>query len=107
MRAFDVQTVTDIWGDIPLTEAGQGAANSRRSTMRSRSSTTPSCIAHPRGDARDAAGCSPYGRPIPCSAWTKSAAVQSSPWDKLANSLRARAAMRLSQVDAGEVARPS
>ena len=27
MRAFTVQTMTDFWGDIPLTEAGQGATN--------------------------------------------------------------------------------
>ena len=101
MRAFTVQTMTDFWGDIPLTEAGQGATNFTpkydaqsvvydsifASLTRAASLMTPLGVRYAESDPV-------YGLT------GQSAAAQSAQWVKLANSLHARAAMRISQVDA-------
>ena len=99
MRAFTVQTMTDFWGDIPLTEAGQGATNFTpkydaqsvvydsifASLTRAASLMTPLGVRYAEADPV-------YGLS------GQSAATQAAQWIKLANSLHARAAMRISKV---------
>src|SRR5687767_1148803 len=106
MRAFSVQTLTDMWGDVPFTEAGKGAevftpkydpqavvydsifamlAQAASISVGSNDPASPNF-------ARFAEADPVYG--------DRSATAQAQAWAKLANSLRARAGLRLSQVDA-------
>jgi hypothetical protein len=107
-RAFTVETLTDMWGDVPFTEAGKGSA-----------------ILTPKYDPQAVVYDSIFAMltravsiPAPSEDVTspnfvrmgdadpvypgKSAAGQAAAWTKLANSLHARAALRLSQVDAAK-----
>jgi hypothetical protein len=106
MRAFVVETATDMWGDIPFSEAGKGAeiftpkydaqpvvydsifAMLTRAATISVGSDDPASPNYVRmGDADPV-----YGG--------LSATVQAQKWQKLANSLHARAALRISQPGA-------
>lgn len=107
-RAFTLETLTDMWGDVPFTEAGRGSE-----------------ILTPKYDAQSVVYDSVFAMltravaiPAPSEDVTspnfvrmgdadpvyggKSAAAQAASWTKLANSLHARAALRLSQVDAAK-----
>jgi Starch-binding associating with outer membrane len=107
-RAFALQTLTDMWGDVPFTEAGRGSE-----------------VLTPKYDAQSVVYDSIFAMltravaiPAPSEDVTspnyvrmgdadpvypgKSAAAQAASWTKLANSLRARAGLRLSQVDAAK-----
>ena len=106
MRAFVVETATDMFGDIPFTEAGKGAeiftpkydpqsvvydsifAMLTRAATISVGSDDPASPAYARmGEADPVFG-------------GLSATAQAQQWQKLANSLHARAALRISFVDA-------
>jgi hypothetical protein len=103
MRAFTVQTMTDFWGDLPFTEAVQGSTNftPKYDTQQviydslfaslTRAATLMSATGTRYADADPV-----YGRA------NQTAAQQAALWVKLANSLHARAAMRISQVDAAK-----
>jgi len=107
-RAFAVQTQTDMWGDIPFTEAGKGAeiftpkydpqavvydsifAMLTRAATLSVGSADPASPNYERmGDADPVFG-------------GLSATVQAQRWQKLANSLRARAGLRILAADAAK-----
>jgi len=102
-RAFALETLTDMWGDVPFTEAGRGSE-----------------ILTPKYDPQSVVYDSIFAMltravtiPAPTEDVTspnfvrmgdadpvypgKSAAAQAAAWTKLANSLRARAALRISQ----------
>ena len=108
MRAFVVETATDMWGDIPFTEAGKGAeiftpkydaqavvydsifAMLTTAASLSVGSDDPASPNYARmGDADPV-----YGG--------LSATVQAQRWQKLANSLHARAALRIYAADAAK-----
>lgn len=104
MRAFVVETMTDLWGDIPFTEAGKGSANLTpkydaqaviydslfvsltQAASIMKASSDPSSPLFARYGAADPV----YGNN------GESETVQAAQWVKLANSLHARAAMRIS-----------
>ena len=105
-RAFAVETQTDMWGDIPFSEAGKGSeiftpkydtqpvvydsifAMLTRAASLSVGSDDPASANYARfGDADPV-----YGG--------LSATLQAQRWQKLANSLHARAALRISQPGA-------
>jgi hypothetical protein len=106
MRAFVVETATDMWGDIPFTEAGKGAeiftpkydtqpvvydsifALLTRAASLSVGSDDPASPNYARMGEADPV----YGG--------LSATLQAQRWQKLANSLHARAALRISQPGA-------
>ena len=108
IRAFSVQTLTDMWGDVPFTEAGRGAeiftpkydpqsvvydsifAMLGSAATLSVGSDDPASPNYARMGEADPV----YG--------DRSATGQAQAWAKLANSLRARAGLRLSQVDAAK-----
>ncbi|PYP77753.1 MAG: hypothetical protein DMD35_13730 [Gemmatimonadetes bacterium] len=108
MRAFTVETMTDMFGDIPFTEAGKGseiftpkydtqkvvydsifAMLTRAAAISSPSEDVASPNFARMGDADPV-----YGG--------LSAATEAQKWVKLANSLHARAALRISFVDAAK-----
>ena len=103
MRAFLVEEMTDLWGDMPFTEASQGSANltPKYDTQQViydslfASLTRAASITTGAGDALLAAD-PIYGQA------DQTAAVQAAQWVKLANSLHARAALRISQADAAK-----
>lgn len=100
MRAFLVEEMTDLWGDMPFTEANKGAANLTPKYDPQQviydslfaSLTRAASITTGAGDVLLAAD-PVYGLR------TGSAAAQAAKWVKLANSLHARAALRISQAD--------
>ena len=103
MRAFTLETMTDFWGDIPFSEAIQGSTNFTpkydtqaaiydtlfASLTKAASLMTATGVRYAETDPV-------YGQA------GQSAADQATLWTKLANSLHARAAMRISQVDAAK-----
>jgi hypothetical protein len=103
MRAFTLEAMTDFWGDIPFSEAGQGSANFTpkydtqqaiydslfASLTRAASLMTATGVRY--GEADPVYGLDGQG-----------AAEQAAQWVKLANSLHARAALRISQADAAK-----
>jgi hypothetical protein len=112
MRDFVLETMTDFWGDIPFSEAGQGSANftpkydtqqaiydtlfSSLTSAAAMMSSIPAAridIEQRFGTADPVFGQGPF---------EKTATLQTTAWIKLANSLHARAAMRISQVDAAK-----
>jgi hypothetical protein len=101
MRAFTIQTMTDFWGDIPLTEAGQGATNftPKYDAQAVVYDTILSSLT--RAASLMTATGTRYAEADPVYGLNgQSAAVQAAQWVKLANSLRARAALRISQPGA-------
>jgi len=110
MRAFLVETMTDLWGDIPFSDAGKGRDNLTPkydtqqvvydSIFASLTKAASSLAAVPaaRVDLDPA-----YGQADPVYGQLGlSNSEQNLQWIKLANSLHARAAMRLSKVDAAK-----
>ena len=103
MRAFLVEEMTDLWGDMPFTEASKGSGNltpkydtqaviydSLFASLTKAASTITAT-----GDQ--------YGAADPVFGQAgQSAAVQAAQWIKLANSLHARAALRISNADAAK-----
>jgi hypothetical protein len=110
MRAFLVEEMTDLWGDIPYTEAGKGAASftpkyDPQSVVYDSifaALTKAVGIIKPSSDvtsplfARYGATDPVYGNN------GESETVEAAKWIKLANSLHARAALRISQADAAK-----
>jgi hypothetical protein len=104
MRAFLVEEMTDLWGDMPFTEASKGSTNltpkyDPQSVIYDSlfaSLTKAASITTGTGDALLAAD------PVYGQATGISAASQAAKWVKLANSLHARAALRISQADAAK-----
>ena len=100
MRAFLVEEMTDLWGDMPFTEANKGSANLTPKYDPQQviydslfaSLTQAASITTGVGDVLLAAD-PVYGQA------GLSATAQAAKWVKLANSLHARAALRISQVD--------
>ena len=96
MRAFTAQVMTDYWGDMPFTEAGRGAedytpAYDKQAAIYdsifaslTQAATMMSPAGVSLGDADPVYGGDPAA------------------WTKLANSLHARAAIRISFVDKGK-----
>ena len=101
MRAFTVEEMTDLWGDIPFSEAWQGNAN-LTPKYDPQAAIYDSLFASLTKAATTMNGTDPamgaadpvYGQVSP----PISIAAQTAQWVKLANSLHARAALRLSQV---------
>ena len=89
MRAFTIQTMTDFWGDIPFTEAGQGARRtSRRSTIAQSVVYDTLFASLTRAASLMTATGARYAEADPVyRSDGQSAAVQSAQWVKLANSL--------------------
>ena len=101
MRAFLVEEMTDLWGDMPFTEANKGSTNLTPKydpqaviyDSLFASLTKAASITNGTGDVLLAAD------PVYGQGTGVSAASQAAKWVKLANSLHARAAMRISQAD--------
>ncbi len=109
IRDFVLQTMTDFWGDVPFSEAGAGSKNftpkydtqaAVYDTIFSSLSAAATMMAgvpaarieiEPRYGSADPV----YGQ----TAFAKTGAGQAAQWVKLANSLHARAAMRISNKD--------
>src|SRR5688572_13051747 len=104
MRAFLVQEMTDLWGDIPFTEASKGSENltpkydpqqviydslfaSLTKAATSMNATDPGLLA---------------ADPVYGQVAGITTAAQTAKWVKLANSLHARAALRISKADAAK-----
>ena len=106
MRAFLVEEMTDLWGDMPFTEASKGSTNltPKYDTQQViydslfASLSQAAAITTGTGDVLLAAD-PVYGQT------GLSATAQAAKWVKLANSLHARAAMRLSNVNSGATAK--
>ena len=101
MRAFTVETMTDFWGDIPFSEAGKGSENftPKYDTQKSIYDSLFASLTKAAG-LMTATGVR-YGEADPVYGLDgQSAAEQAALWTKLANSLHARAAMRISQPGA-------
>jgi hypothetical protein len=104
MRAFTAQEMTDLWGDMPFSEAGLGNANltPKYDTQQAiydslfASLTTAATTMNATDPALLAAD------PVYGQATDVTIASQTASWVKLANSLHARAALRLSNVDANK-----
>jgi hypothetical protein len=104
MRAFMVQEMTDLWGDIPFTEASKGSTNltPKYDTQAAiydslfASLTKAASITTGTGEALLAAD------PVYGQGTGVTAASQAAKWVKLANSLHARAALRISNADAAK-----
>ena len=101
MRAFLVQEMTDLWGDMPFSEASKGAENltpkydSQQVIYDSLfASLTKAATTMNATDVGLLAADPVYGQGTGVTV-----ATQTAKWIKLANSLHARAAMRLSNVD--------
>jgi hypothetical protein len=110
MRAFLVESMTDLWGDIPFTDAGKGAsgftpkydtqaviydslfAMLTKAAAAPQTSSDPASPLYVRYGAKDPV----YGIN------GESETVEAAKWVKLANSIHARAAMRISQVNPGK-----
>ena len=104
MRAFLVEEMTDLWGDMPFTEASKGSANltpkydSQQVIYDSLFASLSQAAAITTGTGDVLLAADPvYGQTVGITA-----AAQAAKWVKLANSLHARAAMRLSNVDANK-----
>jgi hypothetical protein len=101
MRAFVVQEMTDLWGDMPFTEASKGSTNltPKYDTQQViydslfASLSQAAAITTGTGDVLLAAD------PVYGQATGVTATSQAAKWVKLANSLHARAALRISQAD--------
>jgi len=96
MRAFLVQEMTDMWGDMPFTEASKGSANltpkydAQSVIYDSLFASLTKAASSMTGAGEAYLGSDPvYGQ------GGTSATAQAAKWVKLANSLHARAAMRL------------
>jgi hypothetical protein len=102
MRAFLVEEMTDLWGDMPFTEASKGSANltpkyDAQAVIYDSlfaSLTKAASITTGAGEALLAAD------PVYGQAAGLTASAQAAKWVKLANSLHARAALRISNADA-------
>jgi len=100
MRAFLLETMTDLWGDMPFSEANKGSNN-----LTPKYDTQASIYDSVFANLTKAAGLMSttgvtYGSTDPVYGQSdEHLADQSALWTKLANSLHARAALRLSQVD--------
>jgi len=110
MRAFTVETMTDFWGDIPFSEAGQGSANftpkydtqaSIYDSLFASLSRATDLIASVPAERVDLEPRYNDADPV-YGLGDESAAEEMAQWVKLANSLHARAALRISQADAGK-----
>ena len=105
MRAFVVETATDLWGDIPFTEAGKGRefltpkydAQSVVYDSIFAMLTTAASISVGT-DEVGAPGFARMGSADPVYG-NLSATSEAQKWAKLANSLHARAALRLTDVN--------
>jgi hypothetical protein len=104
MRAFLVQEMTDLWGDMPFTEASKGSTNltPKYDTQQViydslfASLTKAASTMNNTGEALLAAD------PIYGQTAGVTTAAQTAKWVKLANSLHARAALRISNADAAK-----
>ncbi|MFL5619512.1 MAG: SusD/RagB family nutrient-binding outer membrane lipoprotein [Gemmatimonadaceae bacterium] len=102
MRAFLVEEMTDLWGDMPFTEASKGSANltPKYDTQQViydslfASLTQAASITTGAGDVLLAAD------PVYGQTTGITATAQAAKWVKLANSLHARAALRISNPNA-------
>ena len=101
MRAFLVQEMTDLWGDMPFSEASKGSENltpkydSQQVIYDSLfASLTKAATTMNATDPGLLAADPVYGQGTGVTV-----ATQTAKWVKLANSLHARAAMRLSNAD--------
>ena len=99
MRAFLVETMTDLWGDMPFREAGKG-----RRTLTPKYDTQPAIydsvfasLEGGGGDRRPRESSTGRGSGVRSDGGDPG--DQPALWVKLANSLHARAAMRISKVD--------
>jgi Starch-binding associating with outer membrane len=98
MRSFVYQEMTDLWGDIPYTEATQGDQGTAAilSPKYDAQAVVYDSLFKALASASTALASAPnaYGATDPIYAGDPGK------WQKLANSLRARMAMRLTKVDA-------
>jgi hypothetical protein len=104
MRAFLLEEMTDLWGDIPFTEANKGSENltpkydSQQVIYDSLfASLTKAATTMNATDVALLAADPVYGQGAGVTI-----ATQTAKWVKLANSLHARAALRISNADAAK-----
>jgi hypothetical protein len=103
MRAFLVETMTDFWGDMPFTEAGKGSANltPKYDTQQVIYDSLFASLTKAAGQMTTTG--IQYGSSDPVYGQTAAnLANQPALWTKLANSLHARAAMRIRKADAAK-----
>jgi len=101
MRAFLVQEMTDLWGDMPFTEASKGSANltPKYDTQAVIYDSLFASLTKAASTMTGAGETYLAADPVYGQASGVTGASQAAKWIKLANSLHARAAMRLSNVD--------
>ena len=100
MRATFFETVTDLWGDVPYTQANQGAANLTPVYDAQSVIYDSIFVALKQVATTMRADSTVYGEADPIyGQHNENAATQVSKWIKLANSLHARAAMRIVKAD--------
>jgi hypothetical protein len=103
MRNFVLQTMTDFWGDIPFSEAGQGSVNFTPKYDTQAAIYDTLFASYTKAASLMTAAGVRYGSADPVYGQNgEDAATEAAQWVKLANSLHARAAMRISQVDAAK-----
>jgi hypothetical protein len=112
MRAFMVETMTDLWGSIPFTEAGRGSENltpaydaqqvvydSLFASLDQAASIMSAIPAQRLSDDVEPR----FGLADPVFGVNgEDATTERDSWVRLANSIHARAAMRISEVDPGK-----
>ncbi|HEX7979294.1 MAG TPA: SusD/RagB family nutrient-binding outer membrane lipoprotein [Gemmatimonadaceae bacterium] len=104
MRAFTMQEMTDLWGDMPFTDAWQGNGN-LTPKYDAQSVIYDSLFASLTKAATTMNGTDPAmgaADPVYGQVTGLTIAGQTAKWVKLANSLHARAALRLSNVPGGK-----
>ncbi len=96
MRAWTLGVMTDIWGDIPFTESSKGEEGLFTPVYDPQEVVYDSLFASLATAASLLPGDESYGSADPIYAG------DNAKWERFANSLRARFAMRLSKVDANK-----
>jgi len=104
MRSFLVQEMTDLWGDMPFTEASKGSTNltPKYDTQQVIYDSLFASLTKAASTIKGAGEVYGAADPVFGQATGVTAASQAAKWVKLANSLHARAAMRISNADAAK-----
>lgn len=110
MRAFQVETMTDLWGDMPFSEAGKGSEDftpvydTQQAIYDSLFASLDQAVALMQGIPAARIDIEPrFGSADPVFGNNdEDATEETDGWIRLANSLHARAAMRISKADAGK-----
>jgi hypothetical protein len=107
MRAFQIETMTDFWGDMPLSEEGKGSDDftptydTQQAIYDSLFASLDQAVTLMQGIPADRIDIDPrFGSADPVFGVDgQSATKETNSWITLANSIHARAAMRISKAD--------